>query len=177
MLWKSKEVPAAQSAGSGVNTRSNLPKCLEFGTASEQVGRTYDDPRLEDLMVPSHQGFELIRAVCLMNSLLFKEHGLSLVSRTLEGLEKTKSEAGRFHLQNEAGSLSSLEPMNGCVRPGEMSDELLLWSLEKVFSSRSTPQGKESCDGVIKKGGNTSALDGAGQVRQSRKGERGLECG
>ena len=76
----------------------------------------------------------------------------------------------------EAGSLSSLESMKGCVSPGEMSDKLLGWSLEKVVSSRSTPQGKDSCNGGIRKLGRTSAMGGAGQERQSQKCERCLEC-
>ena len=35
-----------------------------------------------------------------------------------------------------------VDSLKECVRPGEVSDKLLRWSLEKVFSSSPTPQGK-----------------------------------
>ena len=45
-LWKSKEGPVAQSAGSS-DERSNPPKCLDKGKASEQVEGMYADSQLE----------------------------------------------------------------------------------------------------------------------------------
>ena len=49
-----------------------------------------------------------------------------------------------------AGPRSFEESTKECVRPGDMSDKLLRWSLEKVFSSRPTPR-KKSRALVIKK--------------------------
>ena len=98
MSWKSEEVPAAQSAGSSdVNTRSNPPGCLQFCTTSEQVGRTYDDSRLEDLIVPSIQGVELIRGG-LSDGLSFssKRMAFPLCLEHWKVCEKTRSEAGHY---------------------------------------------------------------------------------
>ena len=80
-------------------------------------------------MVPLLPGVELIRG------------GLS------DGLSFSlprgwREESAKASSENEAGSLSSLESMKECVRPGEMSDKLLGWSLEIVISSRPTPQRK-----------------------------------
>ena len=46
--------------------------------------------------------------------------------------------------ESGAGLRPFEESTKECVRPGEMSDKLLRWSLENVFSS-------SSCNGVIKK--------------------------
>ena len=54
---------------------------------------------------------------------------------------RPREEHAKISSENEAGSLSSLGSMKGCVRPGEISDTLLRWSLEIVFSSRPTPHG------------------------------------
>ena len=43
--------------------------------------------------------------------------------------------------------------MKECVRPGEMSDKLLRWSLEEVFSSSPTPQGKNRAKVSLRKKG------------------------
>ena len=67
-LWKSKEDPAARSAGScDWNTREKSPKCVEVGEASEQVERTNEDCQLEGLKVLPSQDVEQFGADKLNN--------------------------------------------------------------------------------------------------------------
>ena len=53
----------------------------------------------------------------------------------VQGKERAKASS-----EDEAGSLSSLGSIEGCVRPGEMSDKLLGWSGKSVFLAFHTPR-------------------------------------
>ena len=55
------------------------------------------------------------------------------------------------------------ESTKECVRPGEMSDKLLRWSLEKVFSSSPTTRKKSRAMVSSRKVGRITAFGGAGQ--------------
>ena len=80
--------------------------------------------------------------------------------------------------ESGAGPRSFEESPKECVRPGEMSDKLLRWSLEKVFASRPTPRRKNRAM-VIKKSRQDHCLRrcrtgtcvvSAGSVSSSRSG-------
>ena len=95
---------------------------LEIGKASEQVEGTYEHSQLEGLMIP----------------FLPPIPGVGSFPR----VPCSREEHAKASSGSDAGPRSSVESMKECARPGEMSDKLLRWSLEKVSSSSPPPQGK-----------------------------------
>ena len=148
-LWKSKQVHTAQSQQDQATKipGSNPPKCLEMYTASEQVEGTYDDPQLEGLMVPLLQ-----RGRAHPRSWKFSSRSL------FKGQKRAKASSG-----SDAGSLSFVESMNGCVHQEKVSDKLLVWSLEKVFRVPD-PKGKNRAM-VSSRQKRRTASGGAGEWR------------